>query len=105
TPKIAEAMNLPEAKGFLIIQVIPGSPAEKAGLRGGDRQLDIDGLTVVIGGDVILGVDDIDARKLNDLLLYTERYKSPGDTVTFNIFREGRTQSVDLVLGERPPPG
>ncbi len=105
TPGIAEAMNLPEAKGFLIIQVLPGSPAEKAGLRGGDRQVSINGLTLVVGGDVITGVDDIDARQLNELLLYTERYKSPGDTLTFKVFREGKVQSIDLVLGERPPPG
>ncbi|MEE9585353.1 MAG: trypsin-like peptidase domain-containing protein [Nitrososphaerales archaeon] len=105
TPGIAEAMNLPEAKGFLIIQVLPGSPAEKAGLRGGDQEVSIDGLTLVVGGDVITGVDDIDARQLNELLLYTERYKSPGDTLTFKVFREGKVQSIDLVLGERPPPG
>lgn len=105
TPGIAEAMNLPEAKGFLIIQVLPGSPAEKAGLRGGDREVSIDGLTLVVGGDVITGVDDIDARQLNELLLYTERYKSPGDTVNFKVFRDGKVQSIDLVLGERPPPG
>ena len=105
TPGIAEAMNLPEAKGFLIIDVSPGSPAEQAGLRGGDQEVSIDGSTMVIGGDVIVGVDDVEARKLNDLLLYTERFKGPGDKVTFEIFRDGRIQSVDMVLGERPSPG
>jgi S1-C subfamily serine protease len=105
TPRIAEVMDLPEVKGFLIIQVLPGSPAEKAGLRGGDKEVSIDGLTLVVGGDVITGVDDIDARQLNELLLYTERFKSPGDTVIFKVFRDGEVQSIDLVLGERPPLG
>ncbi len=104
TPAIAKAMSLPESRGFLIMQVVNGSPAEKAGLKGGDRQVTIEGQSVTIGGDVILGVDNTDARKLDDILLYNERFKNPGDTISIKIFRAGKILTIDLVLGERPPP-
>jgi S1-C subfamily serine protease len=103
-PIVATAMNLPAAKGFLVLQVIPDSPAAKAGIKESDQQTTVGGQTVAIGGDVIVGIDNVDARNLNDLLLYTERNKSPGDTVTLKIIRGDETVSVDLVLGERPPP-
>jgi S1-C subfamily serine protease len=104
TPQIANAMDLPEAIGFLIISVIPNSPAEKAGLRGGDEVVNLDNLAIEIGGDVIIGIDDVETRKLSDLLLYSERFRSPGDTVVFNVYRDGQIQSIELVLGERPLP-
>jgi S1-C subfamily serine protease len=104
TADVAKAMNLPEAKGFLVLSVVPNSPAEKAGLKGSNSQANIGGQSVPIGGDVIVGIDGIPTRNLNDLLLYTERNKSPGDTVTLNIIRDGKEVSVSLVLGVRPPP-
>ncbi len=104
TLQIAKAMDLPEAKGFLIMEVIPDSPADKAGLKGGDEAFNLDGLSMMLGGDVIIGVDNLDTRNLNELLLYTERYKSPTDSVTFKILRNGDIQSIKLVLGERPLP-
>jgi len=101
---IAEAMGLEEVKGFLIITVIEGSPAEKAGLRGGTEIVTIGGEQILIGGDVVIGVDDIDVRKLNDLVVYIERNKRPGDTITLTIIRDRQEIGVELTLGERPPP-
>ncbi len=104
TADVAEAMNLPEAKGFRVLSVLPNSPAERAGLRGSDRAANIGGQSVPVGGDVIVGIDNVTTRNLNDLLLYTGRNKSPGDTVTLKIIREGKEMSVNVVLGVRPPP-
>ena len=104
TADVAKAMNLPEAKGFLVLSVLPNSPAATAGLKGSDRQANIGGQNVPIGGDIIVGIDRVTTRNLNDLLLYTERNKSPGDTVTLKIIRDGKEMSVSVVLGVRPPP-
>ncbi|WP_309492435.1 S1C family serine protease [Candidatus Hecatella orcuttiae] len=104
TPEIAEAMGLKEVKGFLITDVVEGSPAEAAGLRGGSRTVTIEGLEVKLGGDVIIGVDDVEVRKLRDGIVYIERNKQPGDEITLTIIREGQVLTVELMLGERPPP-
>ncbi|HEY4699814.1 MAG TPA: trypsin-like peptidase domain-containing protein [Nitrososphaerales archaeon] len=103
TPGIANAMGLSESKGFLILQITQGTAAERAGLRGGNKQVTIDGYPVNIGGDVIVGIDNIEVRKLSDMLLYTERFKQPGDTIALKIIRDGATTSVNVTLGERPP--
>ncbi len=100
---IAQRMELEKPQGFLVIDVIPDSPADQAGLQGGTEPVVIGGQTIQIGGDVIVGVDDQPVRKLNDLVVYVERNKRPGDQVTLTIIREGAQQLIDLTLGARPP--
>ena len=104
TLDIAREMGLEKVQGFLIVDVSQGSPANDAGLRGGDETILIDGQEVKIGGDVIVGVDDLGVRNLNDLVVYVERNRRPGDTTSLKIIREGAEMARSLVLGERPPP-
>jgi len=104
TPAIAKAMGLEEPRGFLVTQVVPGGPADRAGIRGGTRQEVIDGVQTTLGGDVIVAVDGKEIKGLYDSLSYTENNKSPGDKIVFTIMRDGKTQTVDLILGVRPPP-
>lgn len=101
TPAIAEAMGLPAAKGFLIQQVAPGSPADEAGLNGGDTVEVIDGREFVLGGDVIVAVD---SKEVTDWSTLAEilRTKSPGDRIAIEVIRDGRIQQVTATLGERP---
>lgn len=101
---IAQYIGLEKPQGFLIIDVIPDSPAEDAGLRGGNQTVVIDGGEIKIGGDVIVGIDGLNARTLNDLVVYTERNKRLGDTVSLTIIRDGEEVIKSLTLGERPPP-
>jgi S1-C subfamily serine protease len=98
---IAQYIELEKPQGFLIIDVIPGSPADEAGLLGGTESVIIGGQTIQIGGDIIVGIDDRSVRNLNDLVVYVERNKRPGDLVTLIIIRNGLQQLVDLTLGER----
>ncbi|MEM2876009.1 MAG: trypsin-like peptidase domain-containing protein [Candidatus Bathyarchaeia archaeon] len=102
TPEIATAMGLKEIRGFLVTSVIKGSPAEKAGIRGGEKTVTVEGEKIVIGGDVIVGVDDLKVRGIGDILVYIERYKNVGDEISLWIVREGREVEVPLTLGERP---
>lgn len=105
TPAMAEAMGLDKkTKGALITTVVPGGPAEKAGLRGGTMDVLIEGITVRIGGDVILGVENNVVKNLYDLIVYMERYKKPGDSVNMKILRSNSIIDVQVILGERPPP-
>ena len=87
-----------------MIDVVADSPAEIAGIKAGTQTVMISGRTVSIGGDVIIGVDEVTVRQLTDMIVYIERTKKPGDTVTFKIIRKGELLNVDLILGVRPQP-
>jgi S1-C subfamily serine protease len=100
---IAEIMNLQNTTGFLVIQVTSGSPAEKAGIRGGDILTEINGREVELGGDVIIAIDDKPIRKIDDLLSYLDREKKVGENVTLSIVRNGQIHKLDLTLVARPP--
>ena len=103
--ELAKVMKLEITKGFLITDVVDGGPAQKAGLRGGNRLASIEGTPVKIGGDVIVKVDEIAIRGLEDMLWYLEENKSPGDQVKLEVVREGKILSVYVTLGARPPYG
>ena len=99
---IAQYIGLEKPQGFLIIDVIPDSPADQAGLQGGTQSVVIGGQIIKIGGDVVVGIDDLPVRKLNDLVVYVERNKRPGDSVTLTIIRNGLQQLIEPTLGARP---
>jgi 2-alkenal reductase len=101
-PEVAVAMDLPEVNGALVIRVIPDSPAEEAGLQGGNREIEMMGLPVTIGGDVIVRVDDYDVRRFDDILSYLGRRTEVGQRVELTIIRAGETETVTVTLGERP---
>ena len=104
TPEIALALGLEEAKGFLVTDIIPGSPADEYRIRGGDMPISnitgFEGLR--LGGDIIMKVDDQIVNKTDDFLSYFETNKQVGDTVTMTILRDGKLIEIDLVLGSRP---
>ena len=101
-PDLANVLNLNEARGFLIVSVIEGSPAEKAGLHGSTDTKQIDGINYPIGGDVILEVDGKKVRKIDDILIHLQREKSVGDEINLEVLRDERTTNFVLVLEERP---
>ena len=103
TPEIAEAMNLPQAYGFLITKVAEGSPADKAGLRAGNQTFRLsDGTVITIGGDVIQGVDGVKVIGIEELLAYLEENVKPGDEITLTIYRAGKKMDISLVVGAFP---
>lgn len=102
TPEIANAIGLKESRGFLVVDTVSGSPAEKGGLRGGDRMVMINGKQIALGGDVIEKIDDKVVRKIDDILEYIESMKSVGETVTLSVLRDGKIQKVNLSLAPRP---
>ncbi len=103
TPEIARAMGLEKAEGALVIQVLPGSPAAKAGLQGGhDEFTTSNGIITQIGGDVIVGVEDEAVKTFDDLISFLSRRGEVGKTVTLTIIRDGETMEIDLTLGARP---
>ena len=100
TPVIAQTIGLQEAVGFLIYSIEPGSPAERAGLRGGDRLLTIEGQPVVVGGDVIIAVDNIQIQDAQDIEAQLT-HKTVGDFVEFSVLRRGSNLEFEVQLGAR----
>jgi S1-C subfamily serine protease len=102
TPEIANAVGLKEPRGFLVADTVSGSPAEKAGLHGGDKVANINGKEIALGGDVIEKIDNNTVRKIDDILVYLESVKSVGDTVSLSVLRNGQLQKLNLTLAARP---
>lgn len=102
TPGIANSLDLQEPRGFLVVDVVSGSPAEKAGVKGGNERVTIDGRSVVLGGDVIIGIDDMDVRKIDDVLVYLSSEKNVGDDIKLVIIRDGKVQEIEATLAARP---
>jgi len=102
-PEIATAMELPEAKGALVSEVISGSPADDANLRGSSQNFELDnGQTMKIGGDVIIAIEDEEVRVFDDLISYLSRRGEVGKAVTLTIVRDGKVQTLEVTLGARP---
>jgi len=105
TPGIIDAMGLPAGThGTLIVEVFTPGPSASAGLRGGTRTATVDGASIRIGGDVITSADGIAMKNFYDLIVYLQRNKRPGDTVTLSILRNNAPMSIGVTLGTRPPP-
>ena len=101
-PDTANVLGLKDALGFLIITVVENSPAADAGLIGSDKTIEVDGKEYSIGGDVIVAVDGMDVRKIDDILVHLQRVKTVGDEMNLEILRDGRTTNVTIILQERP---
>lgn len=101
-PDLAKILNLVDARGFLIVNVVADSPADKAGLKGFSETKEINGVEYPLGGDVVLSVDGITVRKIDDILIHLQRYKSVGDEMVLEILRDGRVTNIVVKLDERP---
>jgi serine protease Do len=102
SPEIADEMGLNGSRGFLVTEVTSGSPAERSGIRGGGALTDINGRQIELGGDVIVEVDNVTVRKIEDLLSYLQSERSIGETVILNVIRDGRNQEIGMTLAARP---
>ncbi|WP_455367671.1 trypsin-like peptidase domain-containing protein [[Eubacterium] cellulosolvens] len=104
SPDIEKALGMEGVQGFLVTDVINGSPAEKAGLRGGSETITVQDVEIKAGGDVLLEIDGRGIRKIDDILLYIEYYKEVGDEVIFKVLRKDEVLPIPIILGERPSP-
>ena len=101
-PDMANVLGLKDALGFLIITVVENSPASDAGLIGSNKTIEVEGKDYPVGGDIILAVDGIDVRKIDDILIHLQRVKTVGDEMDLEILRDDRTTNVTIILQERP---
>jgi serine protease Do len=102
-PDIADAMGLDlDQRGALVVDVIPDSPADNAGLQGSDQQITIDGDQIRVGGDVIIGIDNQPVLTSDDLVTYLARSTEVGQSITLSILSQGKETQKNVTLGSRP---
>ena len=100
TPDLQQAINLPVGAGVLVGHVVPGSPADMAGIRGGSTTATIGGQTLTLGGDIITSIN---GHKITSFanLAETISAKSAGDPVTLGILRDGKAITVTVTLANK----
>ena len=101
-PELAKVRELKSSKGFVVVSVIDGSPAEKAGLKGVSQTREIDGREFPVDGDIILEIDGKTVRKISDILIHLQREKHVGDEMIITVLRTGVVMDLVMTLEERP---
>ena len=100
-PQLAEHLGIDSKSGALITDVVNGSPADDAGLKGASGETTFQLQHIKTGGDVVVAVDGKPVFANNDLSELVAAHK-PGDTVTLDILRDGRHAQVQVTLASRP---
>jgi len=99
TPELADEISLPVDYGLLIIQVTPGGSADQAGLRAGTERAYLGNTPIMLGGDLIVAIDDQKIQDEQDLAQMMNNHRA-GDTVKITIFRNKKKMDVTVALGE-----
>jgi len=101
--ELADILDLPQATGAYVVEIVEGGPADEAGIREGDQPTEIPGYYA--GGDLIIGVDGNLVLQFSDLLSYMMLNKTPGDDMVITVLRDGEEVDLTITLGERPATG
>jgi S1-C subfamily serine protease len=99
SPELADEMSLPVDFGLLIIGVVPGSSADEAGLRAGTERAYLGNTPIMLGGDLIVAIDDQKIQDQDDLTQMMNNHRA-GDTVKITIYRGKKKMDVQVSLGE-----
>jgi S1-C subfamily serine protease len=101
---LAQTFRLPVDSGILIVDVVDGSPADEAGLQGGDQPVIVGGKSYVLGGDIVTAADGQSVATPDDLRRLIME-KEPGEAMTLEVHRGDRGESertVSVTLGRQP---
>jgi S1-C subfamily serine protease len=99
SPELADEIGLAADYGLLIVQVVAGSSADRAGLRGGSERAYLGNIPIMLGGDLIVGIDGEDVQDQQDLGHVMNNHRA-GDTVRVTIYRGKKKMDVNVMLGE-----
>ena len=102
TYAIAQTIGVNVTYGWLITQITDGGAAAQAGLQGGNEQVRVNDVWVMIGGDIIITVDGTRIINGDTFMSYLEEHTTPNQTITITILRNNQIQDVSVVLKQRP---
>jgi S1-C subfamily serine protease len=98
-PELANQLGLPADSGLLIVEVVPGSAADKAGLRAGTERAYVGNYPIMLGGDFLVAIEGQPIEDQQDLSHMMQNHRS-GDSVTLTVYRGKKRIDVKVVLGE-----
>jgi 2-alkenal reductase len=101
TPSLARRFGYPVSRGAVISEVSDNSPASRAGLQGGVREEEFNGLTFPVGGDLIVAINGKPVRSADDVVRAVTEDLEPGDTAVLSVVRDGQRRQFAVKLGER----
>ena len=102
TSTIDKLLGLPaDQQGILFLSVQKGSPADKAGIKGGITPITVNGTAIMSGGDILTAVDAQVVTQMSDLRAILAN-SNPGDVLTLTIVRDGKQMDVKVTLEQRP---
>jgi putative serine protease PepD len=101
TKELSGQLGLDIEEGVLVVELLPESPADQAGLKGGYREFIMDGRRILIGGDIITGINDLRISDMETLARVLNRMNA-GDAVSIDIYRDNRNVTLNTILSERP---
>ena len=100
---LIETLNLPNnLRGVVIGSVMPGGPANRAGLRTPGEAVRVRGQLVPTSADIITAINNVPVNGMNQLVSWLASNTRPGDQVTLSVWRDGAPVELPLTLGERP---
>jgi S1-C subfamily serine protease len=98
-PDLADQMGLAADYGVLILRVLPGGPAERAGLHGGNQTAYLGNMQIYLGGDLIVGIDGRQVTSTQDIDELMDHHQV-GDVITVTYFRGRHKLTTRVTLGD-----
>jgi S1-C subfamily serine protease len=98
---LGSIVRLPIASGYLVEVVFDGSPADRAGIRGGNLSLIVQGDEYLLGGDIVTAIHGTAIRSHQDYVAKVRTLRV-GQRVKVLVMREGHGRELTVTVGERP---
>jgi S1-C subfamily serine protease len=98
-PELANQLGLPSDSGLLVVEVVPGSAADHAGLKAGTERAYLGNIPIMLGGDLLVAIEGQPIQDQQELSHMMQNHRS-GDTVTVTIYRGKKRMDIKVVLGE-----
>ncbi|HSM55300.1 MAG TPA: trypsin-like peptidase domain-containing protein [Candidatus Sulfomarinibacteraceae bacterium] len=102
TPGLASALELPVERGILVVQLYRGGPADVAGVSGAQQEVIVGNQRLLVGGDVVVAINEQPIAEWEDLSEYLEIQTQVGDEVVLHVLRDGEELALTLTVAEQP---
>ena len=101
--RYVEELGLPAGTtGALVLTVVEGSPADRAGLLESDSSMELDGVEYPAGGDIVIAINTHEVSSSSDLIAHLLYHNRPRDEITLTVLRDGQREEIEVTLGRRP---